>query len=78
MFLQSIYIFSTNPFRLMLHTRKAFELRGCSDIEHVSRSYVKVIAEVYKKSMSGAYRFSLLFNLANTSLTECLRSKGVH
>lgn len=52
--------------------------KGCTvTLNQVSRSIVKVIAELYEKTLSRAYLFSLLSNLDHTSLTECLRSKCV-
>lgn len=48
-------------------------------LNHVSKLNLKVIAElyVYEKPLSWAYLLSPLFNLAQTSLTECLWSMRV-
>lgn len=46
-------------------------------LNFVSKSKLKVMAEICEKSFSGAYFLSLWSNLAQTLLTESLWSKNV-
>lgn len=66
------------PIVISLSVRHSVRLKHVSSLPLAqSKSKVKVITELYIKSLSGAYFLSLWSSLAHTSLIECLWSKGV-